>query len=174
MKIEFELTVQDYIAFEIFHQKNSKSGRKALLIARFVYPIFLLLFAFPMAMLTLIPFGLCVAICMIFIIGWIIKYPKVYRESTAKVITRRLSEGKNTVVIGKRTIELTESAIITEGEAGDSRIMWGFVERLFITKEHLFVYVSSVTAYIIPKRAFANTEELNKFVLIIKERAQIN
>lgn len=42
MKVSFELTRQDYIEYNVFHQQNSKTCRKSMQMIRFSKPIIFL------------------------------------------------------------------------------------------------------------------------------------
>lgn len=172
MKVSFELTEKDYVEYNIFHNFNSKSGRKVLIISRFIPPVGFMLMPFFLTKVSMVPFWWWLITFTILSVVWIVRYPKNVKRNIAKRIKKMLGEGKNLGLLGNKTIVLTEEAIISEGESGETKTKWNAVERFCETSEYLFVYIAAVMAYIIPVRAFASIEERNEFVLLIKKNVK--
>ena len=55
-----------------------------------------------------------------------------------------LDEGKNVGLLGSRILEITETAIISEGQAGETKIKWEAVERICESEDYLFLYIASI------------------------------
>jgi len=172
MKVSFDLTRQDYIEYNIFHHLNSKASRKSMQIIRFAIPVIYLLLAYPISKVSEIPFWWWATILTIISVVWVIKYPKSFKKTIAKRVGKMLDEGKNVGLLGNRTIEITDTAITSEGQAGEMKTNWEAVERICETEDYLFLYIASVQAYIIPKRAFENKEKEDDFIQTIKKYLQ--
>lgn len=86
MEIKYNLTEDDYINFNMFHIKNSKSAMRSLKGQRFAVPIIYIIlpFVFPNALDSTFIFTL-VAFLIVSIL-WVIFYPKYFYKS----VNRRL------------------------------------------------------------------------------------
>lgn len=75
-----------------------------------------------------------------------------------------LDEGKNADMLGNQSLTLTEDGIVNVSNFSESKTNWGTVENVVETKEHIFIYISAVMAYIIPIRAFQSINQKNEFI----------
>ena len=169
MKVSFELTRQDYIEYNVFHQQNSKVCRKSMQMIRFSKPIIFLILAYPISRLSSLPFWWWATVLIIISVVMIIKYPKRYNKIIAKKVGQMLDEGNNVGLLGNRTIEITETAIISEGQAEERKTKWEAVERIYETQDYLYVYIGSLQAHIIPTRAFESKAKKDEFIQTIKK-----
>jgi len=49
-------------------------------------------------------------------------------------------------------------------ELVESRVKWLAIEKIESSNEHLFVYISSMSAHVVPMRAFGNEMHFSAFV----------
>jgi hypothetical protein len=74
--------------------------------------------------------------------------------------------------IGNHTFEITDSGFseITEGTQTISS--WDAIDKVYRTKQYIFVVISAYRVHIIPRRAFENNEEFEKFGTLIVEKSE--
>lgn len=169
MKVSFELTRQDYIEYNLFYHLNSKESRKAMQKTRYLVPIVFLLLAYPITRLSALPFWWWATVLTIISVVMIIKYPKRFNKIIAKKAEQMLEERNSRGVLGSRTIEITETAIISAGQASETKIKWEAVERICETEYYLYLYTTFIQVCIIPKRAFESNAKMDEFIQTVKK-----
>jgi YcxB-like protein len=86
------------------------------------------------------------------------------RRQTKRAINELIYKEKpEKGLLGKHKIILNEKEVIESTQVGESRTLWIGVDRLEQTDEYFLIYNSPHSAYLIPKRAFANAQEANIF-----------
>ena len=81
-----------------------------------------------------------------------------------------LEEGDNENLFNQRTLVLTDEGITETSSIGESHIRWDKINHLEETEDYLYIYVSSVSAHIVPKRVFKNSNEQKEFINKISEQ----
>jgi hypothetical protein len=72
-------------------------------------------------------------------------------------------EGKNKNLLTKHTIELTPDEVIEKTESSSYTTGWAAVERVVNNKEFILIYVNSLSAHVIPFRAFKGEADFTSF-----------
>jgi hypothetical protein len=176
MTIEFIVTIEDFVAFNLFHSKNSPTLQRQLLITRSTL-------AFVVAAILFLPCPVLVGelsyVAFLFpIVGIIVgiifflAYPRMHEQNLRKQLPKMLNEGTNESVIGKQTIIITPEAVINETPTGEQKAFWSSVDKIVETSDYIFLYVSSVSAAIIPRSAFPSEEQRNAFLELAKQYHQ--
>jgi hypothetical protein len=168
MRIDFDLTKEDYIAFSVHHMKNSPTIKKSLFIQRYILSLIFIAFAFIMANITEVPLKFWILAYIAIYIVWVIYYPKYFMSSTVKRIRKMINEGKNNGIFGPYSLTLTEDGIEESNQSGESRVTWGSIEKMEESEEHIFIYTSVINAYVVPVRAFADDEQRKEFTRLIR------
>ena len=90
MEINFEVTKEDYIKFNLYHVENSPSQKKNFILLRYLVPV---LFSIPIYFigtnLFKQPSVYWAIVAVLFSVIWIITYPKQYRALVKKETCRR-------------------------------------------------------------------------------------
>ena len=160
--ISYSLTENDVIAFNQYHITHSPLLKRRQLITRVVLPLVLVLLAafyysadnrlfMPIYLVSL---GVLVAVGA----------PTLQRRASARLMRKMLKEGQNRGLFGARTVTLTPNGVEVLGEALDSRFKWSLIEKVVSSDTHIFIYVSAMNAFVIPKTAFANDREREHFL----------
>jgi hypothetical protein len=76
-----------------------------------------------------------------------------------------IGEGRNRTLLGKQRVTLSPEGITKASDFDRTTIAWSGVERVIADKDFVFVYISAVTAIIVPRRAFADAVGFDEFVL---------
>lgn len=73
------------------------------------------------------------------------------------------TEKKNKAIFVKRTISIEDDHLLVTSTAGESKTNWNTLEEVIKTEDYIFIYLSSVNIYPVPKTAFESEEEFNLF-----------
>lgn len=167
MNIDFELTMQDYIDFNFNYMDTSKSMKHMKLIQ---YILLTLLFLATMLHDIIVKrrsiwFSVC--IYTVLIILWVKFNDKIIKKLMKPIIVKAVKEGKKTNVLGNHNLTLDEDGIVYRTEFSETK--YKRIEKIVETDNHIFVYVNTVTACIIPKRVFINIEDKDKFLNMLND-----
>ncbi|WP_254842698.1 YcxB family protein [Bacillus sp. MRMR6] len=164
MEIKYNLSEEDYLKFNLFHVKNSETAKKSLKMQRYATPIIYIIIAYVFANLADIPF-LYTFLPFAFIGGlWSIFYPKYFYNHIKRQTKKMIAEGKNDGLLGRHTMNLSEEGIVDTTANGETKVNWSGIIKYKEDDATLYLYNSSVSAYIIPKRDIPNIEELKTFL----------
>ena len=153
MEINFEVTKEDYIKFNLYHIENSPSQRKNLNLLRYGIPV---LFSFP---IYFIGTGLFkqsstywTIIAILFVVIWIATYPKQYKNSVKKQTEKLISEGDNSEIFGKKTMIIDDENITIYNHSSFEKILKKSIKDVKICDDIILIYTSSINAFIVPTR----------------------
>ncbi|GMU32270.1 MAG: hypothetical protein AMXMBFR20_01430 [Planctomycetia bacterium] len=76
---------------------------------------------------------------------------------------RQLNEGANLNYFARQSLTLSKEGVSSVSSHSKSLVKWTGVERLATTPNHLFIYHTSASATIIPRRAFADSRAFDQF-----------
>ena len=79
-----------------------------------------------------------------------------------------LNEGKNAYFLGPWSIELLEDGFVTINTFSESKTKWEGIEKIIECEEHIFIYVGTAYAFIIPKRAFLDNKGIDEFLTMLR------
>jgi hypothetical protein len=172
MEVEYELTTEDLIAFQRYHQQNPPSpqqrgGPATALVGGFVFLMFVTagLFFFlsdnPTASwyILMVPFVVLGAAAML--LGLI-----VYARLTApRQLSRAMQQGRNAEkFLGWRRLSIDAEAIRNTSEFASATYLWHGIDKVGATLDHAFFYINTTTAVIVPCRAFRDDRLFKDFV----------
>lgn len=170
MTAEYELTKDDWSAFNYYHHFHSPTARRQYLRGWFGSVIIVLLVCLGISILgslnspsprsifsVLLPF-LCAVLCLL----W---FPWAYRRKVRKIVAGMIGEGRNRTLLGRQRVTISPESIRRSSDFDQTTIRWSAVERVIKDKNHAFVYTSALTSIIIPRRAFADDVGFDEFVM---------
>lgn len=176
MEIEYELTIDDHIAFNLYHARHSPTMRRNYLLNYFSPVIIILILALYIFIdiklnsnaysLIWIPLVL-----MTIVLLWLYWFPRYYVKALKTHVKKINSEGKNknkaTFGKVKLTFEPTEIKIV--GENSEVKANWKAIEKITSTEQHVFMFTSPNSALFIPKRAFPDEAKCREFIETAKK-----
>lgn len=169
MKIRFETTIDDIIAFHRFHYANSPVWRRQVWTQMFILPAILFLILFlgwwnldPLADhdLFLLIFGV---LLILFSIGWAIGIRWFLYSSLARNARKFLGEGRNRIMFGWREMEMVDGRLHLKTELIESSLDLRAIEKIVTDGHYTYVYIASVSAYMIPMHVYPE-ENFREFV----------
>ncbi|WP_024294466.1 YcxB family protein [Lacrimispora indolis] len=164
----------DYLLFNQYHLLNSPSGKKSLMSFRLIIPFLcfmvLVIFCIAGSDFELI---LIEAIMMtVFSILWIGYSKKIILKSMNNRVIQMKKEGRlpysNEAILKFDNEKIHEITPNTENV-----IKYSLIEKVAITEKAIYIYFSSVQAYILPVTAFSEEMEKLKFLEFIKEKGEL-
>lgn len=163
MKINYELTEEDYLHFNLFHVKQSKTATNSLNLQRFLTPVFFIIVAFIFSKMGDMPFVFPLIVFGMISVLWVIYYPKYFYSHVMRQSKKMLKEGKNDGLLGQQQMTLSEEGIVYLTSNGESQVKWSGIKKIVEDSDFFYLYNSSVSAYILPKRALSNVEEAKRY-----------
>jgi hypothetical protein len=170
MIMEFELTADDIVDFNMHHLARLQSylrteKRNKMIIAATMFLSVLYLILVKNSLYSHFLAILVIVFCALMFSG----YSSYMRRSIARKIRKEIKDQKNSGFIGNRRIEIEEFRISESGSNGDSSCLWTAVRAIEKNERLIIVYISAVSAYIIPRRVFKSQKEFDDFYTMIME-----
>ncbi len=169
MDIQYELTVDDYVAFADYHHAHSSITGRTVRRWRYGIPIAWLLVAF----LDAAAKGLGIS-SVVWIGGallWFWLWPHFHRRLVRRNMRRFATQGLTRGSVGHHTVSLGSEGLTDRTSFSEYRTFWRGIDRVAATPTHLYVYVGPNAAQIVPRRAFPNSELETAFLNAIQHRA---
>ncbi|MBB4824808.1 hypothetical protein HNO89_002034 [Sporosarcina luteola] len=163
MEIQYELTEEDVVVFNVHHVKNSNVGRNSLRWQRVVSPLLFLLFAYFLSVSTDLEAGTLFVVFGVTAILWVLFYPKYFYWHVTRQVRKALKEGKNEGLVGSHVLKMNKQGLTDTTSNGESKMTWQAVKQFKEDTGHFYLYNSAVSAFIIPKRD-VDAEAFRKFV----------
>ncbi|HVS38334.1 MAG TPA: YcxB family protein [Gemmataceae bacterium] len=172
MEVEYDLTPEDLIAFQRYHAQNApipqqRGGPTTALVGGLMFvslattALFLVFADNPTAAfyVEMIPFVVLGAALML--LGLIL-----YGRLTASLrLNRAMRQGRNMEkFLGWRRVLLDAEAVRNISAFASSTYLWHGIEKVGATLQHAFLYINSVTAVVVPCRAFPSDQVFKDFV----------
>jgi len=154
LDIDFLLTPDDIAAFNLHFYTSYKHARAR----RWLLPAFMLAVATWMlisgfrdghSLFALAPYLLFIA--FLGLIGIFMSRRRI-RKFTRNIYSERPQLG----IIGDMNIRIEKTGINTANPYRRTWVSWQAIEKTAVTKDHLFIYHGSATAFVIPRTAFGN------------------
>ncbi|EHQ90359.1 YcxB family protein [Desulfosporosinus youngiae] len=171
MNFEYKLNEQDLVDFNLFHITYSKLSRRSYFIQRYVLSLSFLVLPFLLRRFTNLPLGYWFVVFILLYVYWVAVYPKRLKKIVSRKISKMLAGGKNNSVVGTHSLAISGSEIIDKSEYSEARTQFSDIENIVEDKEHIFVYVNSNSAHIIPLRIFENENQKQEFLTLLRQKA---
>lgn len=160
MEINYNLTEEDFINFNLYHIKNSKTAIRSLQLQRMIGPLIFLISSYVFSKIGDVPFiGLFITFSIISIL-WFIFYPKYFYNHIIRHVKKMIKEGKNDGLLGEHRMMISEEGIVDSTTNGETKVNWSGIKELKEDGNYLYLYNSSVSAYILPKRELRNVDDM--------------
>ena len=161
MKIKHSLEAKDYINFNLFQIQHSEPLRKRLYIQRVVVSILFFVIAL-FAFILLNRFRMIVGVIFLFgSVLWYGYFPTFSKNQVIKSTEKTINRGQLSSLFDEVRLEFDSKGfteITTQGEHSNS---WQDIQSINSTQEYFYLFLTSASAVIIPKRIIG-PEELNE------------
>ena len=153
MKIQFDLTVEDYLAFQLFHSQNSPAMKQQKAVCRVFVVVAICSVLFLNQRLAVLPLGwpiTCVAAIAITVV-FLASYEYLLQFSVKRLARRLIEEGSTQGVTGEHELEISEAALIERTTISESQHAWEGLADIQETDRFALIYISSLQAHVIPR-----------------------
>lgn len=170
ISVSYEFTKDDLVAFNHYHSRRSPTARRQFLRALLIFPSVWLVLWLVMVYFAgkedgeFLQAAFALKPLIIFLPIYCIVFPLAHRRALRKAINGMVNEGANRRLFGKRTITASEIGITESSAHGTSTTNWSAVERIVSLDEVTYVYLTALSAEVIPLRAFESASEYDAFV----------
>lgn len=166
MELHYTLTQDDLVRFNMYHFANSKPRRRIKIINGVVLPAVILLFGLYEGLINhdLLDMMFCLVLSVLFFVLFNLVYDRLAKKS----IVKALSAGNNEGMTGERTLTIGRDGITEKSATSEDKYTGRFIN--FAASDDLFhyLYLTSVTALIVPRSAFESPEAEAEFLEQIK------
>jgi branched-subunit amino acid transport protein len=162
MVVEFENSLDDVLALNLYHYEQSPGARRTRRLLQFGPPailvaIFLgqLLFtgASPISSLP----------WLMFAVVWAVFVPYMLRRSMRKRVMQLFVQGQSKGIVGNHTLTLTSKGVTDKTGFGKTETIWRDIWKVVATNQYVFIYLSDTAAHIVPRRAFPDELKFEEF-----------
>lgn len=82
---------------------------------------------------------------------------------TVRLSIRR-NAADNNGLVGDHCFIVDDAAVCEQAGHVETRVKWIGIRKVSVSEDHAFIYYNSQTAFIVPKRAFADESDFSEFV----------
>jgi hypothetical protein len=165
MNVEYERAIEDLVEFNLFHEAQSPSLQKQILLTQVISAFLVILlslsgiyfFTHQLSLLTFIP-------CVLGGIYIFFRYPHIHRASQIRTLRKLFGEGDNTALLGHQVVSVSPEGIFTQSQAGESKLNWQSIYKVAQNNKYVFLYIGTANAIGIPKTAFPTEQALQEFL----------
>ncbi|MFC1746226.1 YcxB family protein [Candidatus Riflebacteria bacterium] len=151
MQISFELTVDDLVAFDKYHFLHSREARLHRYFL-FIFPVSVWIFLF-----WKFPW---MVIWGIFL--YTILFNTILKNSAGTYFYYDEEDYKK--MAGKVSITLSPDYIQIVDEDSESKTKWSGVQKIAVTEDYAFIYLTPISAQVLPKIVFTKENDFEVFI----------
>jgi len=167
MEIKFDLDIEDWMALQVQHLKKSNTHKKKI---RFV--IYLVPLVYIMLVLKDLYFGEIdysfMGIAVVISLLLVFYFPRFYTNRTLKMLRKAILKGDTSNVFGQYLFKWNEEGFTIIQPGAESKIKWESFTHIEETDDYIFIYRTSLSAFIIPKNKV--TGDLVEFEKVLSEK----
>jgi hypothetical protein len=148
--IGYTPTIEDYVAFNLYHLRHSPVARRAKWRAVVLMGFFVLLACAVVSYMTRSSWGTYVV--QVILCALIVVYSAWrYDHNVAVHVRRHLREGRNAAQLSPHTVRIAADGIVEATTLNEATYRWPAIERVAESDDHLFIYIGAAQAIGIPK-----------------------
>ncbi len=106
----------------------------------------------------------------VLLLAWLFLGRRFSQWLLRRIISRDLNNQDISAHLGSQTLELNDDGIGYSDATGNGLISWSTIKRVDTDDEHTFIFVSDVSALIVPHRCVSQ-QALKSFTLAVRKRA---
>jgi len=174
MKIRFETTIEQLVAFNRYHHANSPTTTQQRRIVMLLFPGIVIVLAMIRTwydlnsdvgdpMIFLADWVTIWIFALVFSVSWIAFAQWNFPRTLEKNVRKLLAEGNNQSVLGWRELELVKNRLIVDTKWMHIRLDLRAIDKIVSDGDYTFVYIASLQAYVIPMNLYPE-EEYRAFV----------
>lgn len=170
-ELNYQMTKEDYIEFNEFHSKNSKTVMRSINFTRMLVPILIFFFLFISGNIKDL---VMISIFSIYSVLWFIFSSKIILYSIRKKVLKMVEEDNQGDLFTLKKITIDNSRIHWQSENSAGNYNWSTVVKVCETNKAVYIYVSSIQALVIPKRLSSQMIDMKELVDYCREKINYN
>jgi len=167
LSVEFALDYQDLLAFNVYTLYESPARSSQRWTGRLILPVGFLIVAFFLFLWNDLPTEVrysVPAVLLALSVGWFLFHPWMMKRRYELVLRGLVGKTDDPDLFGVRRLTIQPQALTQAGEISATTRKWTGIQDIVIWKQYAFFYINAMTAFIIPKRAFANERAFDEFI----------
>lgn len=171
MKIDFDLTEQDYIDFQLFFLRTSPQVRKRIVILR-------VLFAAASIVAGLLSydrdkplsvFAVTMAVAIIVAIFFVVGIPQLHEISSIRIIKKTLKDQRNNL-LGHYVMTLGTDKLYSTSTTVESSFAYETFIDMKLSDRAIYLFSGPTNAVIIPFHAFSSEKEKHEVIAFLQSK----
>jgi len=157
MNIKYRVTIEDLYQFNDYFLNTSSDLKKIIVTNQMIIGASPLIGGIIAIFLKDISFKPAVIILLglfaVFAVPLYLLYPKHYKKKYREQIKKLYPEGENKSVLGEHEIIIEIDGFTEKTHYNQNKQSWEAIEKIVHVENALYIFISSLQAYIIPKNA---------------------
>lgn len=158
MIITHSLEAKDYVQFNLFQIEHTEKLKKRLQIQRIVVStVFTVIALFSYSLLS----GFRLTVGAIFLgisLLWYGYFPIFSRNQVMKSTEKTIASGQLASLFDEVRLEFDDEGVKEVTTQGEHSAGWQDIQSICLTQEYLYLFLTSASAIIVPKRTLADAE----------------
>lgn len=148
MELTFTVSERESLALTEQFYKDSPLHQRARNRTRWTLPLILL----PILVVFIAQFGFAVLPTTVFLlgaVGWFLLSPKLFDARVKRYAKQQMRESSYAKSLGDYRIQIDDTKLVSEGPTGYTEYRWDAVDRVVLTEEFLFIFLSGPMGLVI-------------------------
>ena len=166
MQLNINVSEEDYLQYNIYHAEHAPNYKGTLIALGLLVPVVCLaLTYFAIQRVSPLLWG---ATAVIASVVWMLTMPWRYRKIVKKQV-KRLTQ-KNNEFVGQFSLSLLDNHILYEGNSERIEVGYNRLAKVIQDKQYIYLFLGSLSAFIIPPSTFETKEQAQAFLQILQEK----
>ena len=173
-QFEYELTIKDYVKYNMYYQSHSSFFRKKALVSRIGLPIVFALILL-IAIISRLSFDKVIILAAIAIVISVI-YNVLFNQISTNILTNKVKDmaKENNLPFSKHNKLIFGNDTFTEiTDTGENTVEYENIEKIVEIETLLLFYVSTLTACTIPLSVFESPEQKERFISFLESKSGV-
>lgn len=157
MKVKIDINPVDYWNFNKFVMLKEPTARRNFIITMIINPLIILTSLLFIG--SILQISISVVLIIAIILGAIADLHIIYKKRSHIMKTSYNNQG----ILGEHTIEINEKGVRETTSVNDAFNKWEGIYKVTQNSEYIYIFLNSMLAHLIPKRAFNSIDEANEF-----------
>jgi hypothetical protein len=156
MHVRYTVTLDDFVAFNLYITRKSGAGRPGYLIMWLVPPALGIAATVRLLQLDHLPLAIGLTGISLF---WLVFLPVRFRDALARNARAFVKKLGGRGIIGERGLILTEEMLVAVSEIARTEVRWENMAGVDVVGETTYIFISGISALIVPRRGFDSDAE---------------
>lgn len=170
MEIEYVLTEDDLLAFNLYRLLLKRGRHDPILIRRFAYLAgfsFIALGTWLLGSQAIIPITFLSMAFLSFIL-----YPIYFNWSVRRKVSATYRDPNNSAMFAPHLLRATSEGLEEKSGVGEMKVKWEVVDGITITTTHVFISIQNTPSVVIPKDHISRGD-FQSFLKICQENTKV-